>query len=193
MHALKQQSANGSDSLGLTSACRQLNNPFLQWVSRRHKTYILLSHVLGRNLPSARPENWAYLEQAMAEVLKDGLYSPFHIKTLKKLTGVKTLGPCTLSLLRLLQAHACTLVKGRSVVLVVDDLSGLGRSDLEQAHQLLTGLAASGFKVLVQEADSELVPLHELQALQMPRRPTREKTRSSFHERRIALMRENTN
>ncbi len=193
MHAMKQQSANTSDSLGPTPACPQLNNPVLQWVSRRHKTYILLSHVLGRNLPSARPENWAYLEQAMAEVLKDGLYSPFHIKTLKKLTGVKTLGPCALSLLRLLQSHACTLVKGRSVVLVVDDLSGLVTSELEQAHRLLTGLAASGFKVIVQEAVGELVPLHELQVLQMPRRLTREKTRSSFHARRIALMRKNAN
>lgn len=193
MHAMKQQSVNTSDSLWPTSACSQLNTPFLQWVSRRHKTYILLSHVLGRNLPSARPENWAYLEQAMAEVLQDGLYSPFHIKTLKKLTGVKTLGPCALSLLRLLQAHACTLVKGRSVVLVVDDLSGLGPSELEQAHRLLKELAGSGFKVLVQEADSELVPLDELQALQMPRRPPSERKRSSFHERRIALLRENAN
>lgn len=172
-----------------------LRNPIHQWVIRRQKTYILLSHVLGRDLPSAKPENWAYLEQAMAQVLQDGLYSPFHIKTLKKLTGAKKLGPCTLCLLQLLQAHACTLLKGRSVVLVVDDVSDLGVSELEQAQRLLTELTVSGFKVLVQDADSELVSIEEIAPLQpcisASKRTPDKTTKGSFHERRIALLGEN--
>ncbi len=179
------------------SSGESLRNPIHQWINRRQKTYILLSHVLGRNLPSAKPENWAYLEQAMATVLQDGLYSPFHIKTLKRLTGTKTLGPCTLSLLQLLLAHASTLLKGRSVVLVVDDLSGLGVLELQQAQRLMKGLTLRGFRVLVQDADSELVSIEQLEPLQRPasapEKTPGQTTRNSFHERRIALSRENAN
>lgn len=130
-----------------------------QWVKGKQKVYILLSHVLGRNLPNARPENRVYIEQLMAHTLQDGLYAPFHIKTLKMLTRTKQLGSCALSLLELLQTHAKELLNGRSVALVVDDLAGLGTSELAQARRLLAELAACGYKVLLQHGSSELVPL----------------------------------
>lgn len=133
-----------------------------QWVSRKQKVYILLSHVLGRNLPNAKPDNRVYIEKLIAHTLRNGLYAPFHIKTIKMLTGMKQLGSCALCLLQLLQTHAKELLNGRSVVIVVDDLAGLDASELAQARRILADLAARGYKVLLQHGSSKLVPLQDL-------------------------------
>ncbi len=138
--------------------------PVQQWISRRQKTYILLSHVLGLNLPSSRPILRSYLEQAMAEVLCDGLYSPLHIKTIKRLTGAKSLGTSALSFLELLLANASALLQGRAVVLVIDDISGLSSAEMRQADRLLINLREAGFKVLHKQSDSALAHWQPLTA-----------------------------
>lgn len=142
-----------SDRRGLFTSGRQ-------WVGRTQKVYILLSHVLGRNWPNPRPDNRVYIEKLISHALQEGLYAPFHIKTLKMLTGNKQLGSCALGFLQLLRTHAKALLNGRTVVLVVDELAGLGTSELEQVQRLLAELATCGYKVLLQHGSSELVPLN---------------------------------
>lgn len=124
---------------------------------RVKKAYILLSHVLGRNTPSIRPPHRAKLEQAIAAVLREGLYAPFHIKTLKKITATTAMGTCALSFFESLINHAEELLDDRSVVLVVDQLSALEQASLGEAESSLNTLTQKGFKVLTKYNSDELV------------------------------------
>jgi hypothetical protein len=133
------------------------HNPLSQQIGRAKRCYILLSHVLGRNTPSTRPPLRTQLEQAIAAVVREGLYAPFHIKTLKKITGTTNFDTCALSFLELLIKHAEDLLAGRSVVLVIDHLSTLEQTSHKEVECLLNTLTQKGFKVLIKYDSEHLV------------------------------------
>ena len=105
-----------------------------------------------------------------------GLFSPFHIKTLKKILQQDTFGNSLQPFLALLRQHAAPLLAQRRLVLVVDGLPGAAPDALDEVGQQLDVLCALGFLVLVRRLcgnlivlngvpDRPLALLHELRSL----------------------------
>lgn len=133
-----------------------IREPLGQWNKGRKNTYILLSNAIGKRLPSATPSHWAHLEKDLAILLGVGLPFPFHIKTIKRLTRSVRLGPSPVSFLELLDLHSGTLLQGRSVALVVDDLSDLTSDELQWAVKHLENLQVKGYKIIRKNDSGEL-------------------------------------
>lgn len=133
-----------------------VREPLERWNKGRKNTYILLSNAIGKKLPSAKPSHWAHLEKSLATLLEIGLPFPFHIKTIKRLTRSAHLGPSPASFLELLIVHSDTLLQGRSIALVVDDLSELTSDEMKLAVKHLENLQAKGYKIIRKQESGEL-------------------------------------
>ncbi len=133
-----------------------IREPSKQWNKGRKNTYIILSNAIGKRLPSAKPSHWAHLEKSLATLLEIGLPFPFHIKTIKRLTKSAHLGPSPVSFLELLILHSDTLLQGRSIALVVDDLSELTSDEMKWAVKHLEDLQAKGYKIIRKREYGEL-------------------------------------
>lgn len=140
------------------------------WKSLRHavarqrpstaqRLYMLQSHVLSSSLyPGLHISQRVALEQSLASELGMGLFAPFHIKRLKRLTGVASFSQCPLELVALLLQHAEQLLHQRHVAFVIDDLDGLMQVDPDHAAYILDGLITQGFLVLVKSSTDLKMP-----------------------------------
>lgn len=123
------------------------------------RRFLLQSHILASaSSPGQHIERQVALEQAIARVLGMGLFAPFHIKSLKRLTGVVRFGPCPFDFLSLLLQHARHLLHQRQVALVLDDLDRLLAIDADRAVDILDGLMSQGFLILVKPSTDMAMP-----------------------------------
>jgi hypothetical protein len=114
------------------------------------RCFILQTHVLsGPALPDGHIAKQVALEQSISRVLGMGLFAPFHIKTLKRLTGTASFDRCPLTFLALLLEHRASLLCQRHVALVIDDLAALVTLDLDRAVHLMEALVLQGFLILI--------------------------------------------
>lgn len=122
----------------------------------------MLSHILGEQTGSGHINKRVCLERSMQALMGLGLFSPFHIKTLKKILQQDTFGNSLQSFLALLRHHAAPLLAQRRLVLIVDELSGTAPDTLDEVGQQLDVLCALGFLVLVRRRCGNLIVLNRV-------------------------------
>jgi hypothetical protein len=118
--------------------------------ARKH--YLLFSHLLGRGPRDGHIAHRVRWEHRIVGLLGMGYFSPFHVKTLKAITGVSNFGSDPQHLLTLLVSHAEALMARGALVVVVDDLDALNITDLSAFSEGLEQLLQSGARVLVESA-----------------------------------------
>jgi hypothetical protein len=126
-------------------------------VNTVQRRFILQTHTLGGSLPpGARIPQQVALEQSISRVLGLGLFAPFHIKTLKRLTGVASFDRCPLAFLTLLLQHRAKLLHQRHVAMVIDDLDALLAPDTDRAIRLMEALVSHDFFILIKPSIVQL-------------------------------------
>jgi hypothetical protein len=127
-------------------------------VNTVQRRFILQTHILGGPLTAGgRIAQQVALEQSISRVLGLGLFAPFHIKTLKRLTGAASFDRCPLAFLDLLLRHSAPLLRQRHVAIVIDDLEALLAPDPDRAIHLMEALVSQGFLILIKPSSGQLM------------------------------------